>query len=132
MSESATTGHNIVTPNIVERLELDYGALLAAAADQLNEAEQLPEIVDTVVDMSAVAAAVIKLRNIAMRAESHRRAEKEVWLRGGETVDAFFFRRLRDPLNLMRRILSRRLDVFKQRQLAEARAQRETEAVDAR
>jgi hypothetical protein len=127
-------GHNIAAPtdNIIERLEADFAALLATAADELNAVEQLPEVIATADDTSAVASAVIKLRDLAARCESHRRAEKEVWLRGCETVDAFFFRRLRDPLNLMRRVLSRRLDVFKQRQLAEARAQREAEAVNAR
>jgi hypothetical protein len=132
MSDLPAVGHNIVPSNVVERLEADFAALLATAADELNAAEQLPEVIATADDMSAVASAAIKLRDLTVRCESHRRAEKEVWLRGGETVDAFFFRRLRDPLDLKRRILSRRLDIYKQLQLAEARAQRETEAINAR
>jgi sRNA-binding protein len=72
------------------------------------------------------------LNDLAARSESHHKAEKEVWLRGGKAVHAFFFRRLRDPLDLKRKDLSNRLDRYKQVQLAEARAQRETEAVEAR
>jgi hypothetical protein len=132
MTDLPAAGHNIVPSHITERLEADFAALLAAAADELNTAEQLPEIVANSTDMAEVGAMIVKLRDLGARAESHRKAEKEIWLRGGEAVDAFFFRRLRDPLNLMRRVLSRRLDVFKQRQLAEARARREAEAVEAR
>jgi hypothetical protein len=126
-------GHNIAVPsNIAERLESDFSALLAAATDELSAAEALPEVVGTAADLAEVAAAIVKLRDLAARAESHRRAEKEVWLRGGEAVDAFFFKRLRDPLDLKRRILTRRLDTFKQRQLAEERARRGAEAVEAK
>ena len=126
-------GHNIIAPfNIAERLESDFSALLAAVTDELNAAATLPEIVENSADMAEVAAVIVKLRDLVARCESHRRAEKEIWLRGGETVDAFFFKRLRDPLDFKRRILARRLDVYKQKQLVKERVRRGAEATEAR
>jgi hypothetical protein len=132
MSDLPTVGHNIVLSNIAERLEADFSALLAATADELNAAETLPETVENSTDMAEVAAVIIKLRDFAARAESHRQTEKQIWLRSAQAIDAFFIRRLKEPLDRMRKILSGRLNTYKQRQLAEARAQRETEATEAR
>src|SRR5262249_55396393 len=131
MSDLPAAGHNTVAP-IVERLELDYGALLGAATEELNLAETLPEVVENSTDLAEVAAAVIKLRDLAARCESHRRSEKESWLRGGNAVHVFFTKRLIEPLDHMRRDLVKRLNDYKQKQLGGARAQREAEAVNAR
>jgi hypothetical protein len=131
MTDLPAVGHNTVAP-IVERLELDYGALLNAVTEELNAAEALPEVVENSTDMAEVGAMIIRLRDLAARAESHRRSEKEPWLRGGNAVHVFFTKRLIESLDLMRRILSRRLDVFKQRQLADERVKREVAATAAR
>src|SRR5262249_17887468 len=65
------------------------------------------------------------------RCESHRRSEKMSWLRGSQAIDSFFVRRLKEPLDRMRQILTGRLDSYKQKQLSAARAKREVEAVEA-
>src|SRR5262249_62281917 len=64
--------------------------------------------------------------------ESHRVAEKEPYLRGGDAVQAFFMKRVIEPLNKKQRELASRLDAYKQKQLAEERAKREAEAAAAR
>jgi hypothetical protein len=117
---------------ITDRLEQDYGELLDNAKNTIADADDLPHTVESSIDVSAIAAVVVKLRDVAARGESHRKAEKEPYLRAGEMVDAFFFRRVKEPLDLKRKELGGRLDVYKQRQLAEERARREAEAAAAR
>jgi hypothetical protein len=117
---------------ITDRLEQDYGELLDNAKNTIADADDLPHTVESSIDVSAIAAVVVKLRDVAARGESHRKAEKEPYLRAGEMVDAFFFRRVKEPLDLKRKELGGRLDIYKQRQLAEERARREAEAAAAR
>lgn len=128
-------GDNIDAPygqSVTERLEQDHAELLAKAKNILADAEDLPVVVQTSFDVSAIADVVVKMRDLAARSESHRKAEKEPYMRAGEAVDAFFFKRVKEPLDVERKGLSARLDVYKQRQLAEERARREAEAAAAR
>ena len=117
---------------VTDRLELDYGELLNNAAIALGEAEALPVLVENSTDVADIAGIVVKLRDLAARSESHRKAEAEPYLRSKEAVDAFFFHRVKDPLDGKRKDLAHRLDIYKQRQLAEQRARREAEALAAR
>lgn len=132
--ETSRMGDNIApyAEGVTDRLEQDYGELLNNAKDTIADADELPHTVETSIDVSAIAAVVVKLRDLAARGESHRKAEKEPHLRAGEMVDAFFFRRVKEPLDNKRKQLGARLDVYKQRQLAEERARREAEAAAAR
>jgi hypothetical protein len=127
-------GHNRVPydpEGLTDWLQQDYGELLSHARDLLADADELPSTVESSLDLSAVAAITMKLRDLAARAESHRKAEKEPWLRQGEVVDTFFFK-LKQPLDAKRNDLQGRLDTFKQKQLAAERARREAEAAAAR
>jgi hypothetical protein len=84
MTDLPAVGHNIVAPsNVAERLESDFSALLAVAADEINAAEALPEIVENSTDMAEVAAVIVKLRDLAARSESHRKAEMAAWRGSG-------------------------------------------------
>jgi hypothetical protein len=135
MTDLARMGDNIDAPyaqGVADRLEADYAELLSNAKDTLADAEELPQSVETSIDMAAVADVAKKIRDLAARAESHRVAEKEPYLRAGDAVQAFFMKRVIEPLNLKYKNLTLRLDAFKQRQLAEERARREAEAAAAR
>lgn len=131
----ARLGDNIGAPyaqGVADRLELDYAELLNNTGLTVADADDLPGTVESPIDVAAVAGVVVKLRDLAARSESHRKAEKEPYLRASEAVDAFFFRRVKEPLDLKRKDLSGRIDAYKQRQLAEERARREAEAAAAR
>lgn len=132
---SRTIGDNIDAVygrSVADRLEQDYAELLVKARDVLSDAKELPSVVESSIDVTAIADVIVKMRDLAGRAESHRKAEKEPYLRDGEAVDAFFFKRAKEPLDLQRKNLQSRLDAYKQRQLAEERARREVEAAAAR
>lgn len=128
-------GDNISAPyaeGVSDRLEQDYGELLDNAKNAIADADELPRTVESSIDVSTIADVVKKLRDLSARAVSHRQAEKEPYLRAGDAVYAFFTKRVVDPLDAKRRELNDRLDVYKQRQLAEERARREAEAAAAR
>jgi flagellar biosynthesis GTPase FlhF len=128
-------GDNIGAPyaeSVADRLEQDYGELLDNAKNTIADANDLPHVVESSIDVSAVAAVVVKLRDLAARGKSHRAAEKEPYLRAGEAVFTFFTKRLVEPLDNCRATLQSRLNDYKQRQLAEERAKREAEAAVAR
>lgn len=135
MTDIPKIGDNVGVPyaeGVLDRLELDYGQLLDNAKDTLSDADELPSTVESAIDVSAVAGIVVKLRDLVARGESHRVAEKEPYLRAGNAVQTFFSKRVIEPLDAKRKELTRRIDVFKQRQLAEERARREAEAAAAR
>jgi hypothetical protein len=135
MPSTPQMGDNVTAPyaeGLAERLELDYGELLTSTDDALSDAEGLPQVVESQIDVSAIAEIVKKLRDLSARAVSHRVAEKEPYLRAGEVVYAFFTKRVVDPLNAKGKELNGRIDAYKQRQLAEERARREAEAAAAR
>ena len=128
-------GDNIGIPyaeGITDRLELDYSELLTNAGATIEAVAGLPKIVKSSTDVADIASVIVKLRDLAARSESHRKAEKEPYLRSSEAVDAFFFKRLKEPLDGQRKDLSNRLDRHKQQQLAEERQRREAEAAAAR
>ena len=117
---------------VADRLEDDFGEMLNNTSDALADAENLPTVVESSIDVGAIGDVIKKLRDLAGRAEAQRVAEKEPYLRAGEAVQAFFCKRIIDPLDTKRIELNRRLDAYKQRQLAEERARREAEAAAAR
>lgn len=128
-------GHNIDTPRaeaVTSRLELDFGELLLNTDTLLDEAAVLPTIIESNDDVSAIGGVVKKLRDLWKRGEAQRVAEGEPYMQAKAAVDAFFKRRVTEPLDGMGRTLNRRLDVHKQRQLAEERARREAEMMAAR
>src|SRR5262245_66109283 len=101
-------GDNIGAPyaeGVPERLELDYSELLDTAAEMLSSTTALPRVVESSADVAEIASTVVKLRDLTARAESHRVAEKEPYLRAGDAVHAFFTRRLKEPLDAKRREL---------------------------
>jgi hypothetical protein len=127
-------GDNIApyAEGVAERLELDYAELMRNAAAAIEDTEALPQVIETSADVEPIASAMKKLRDIGARAEAHRKAEKEPYLRAGDAVYAFFTKRLVEPIGIRYKQLNARLDAFKQLQLAEERARREAEAAIAR
>ena len=135
MSDTPGIGDNVGVPyaqGVTDRLELDYAELLSNSAATIDSTAGLPTVVECSADVADIAGMVVKLRDLAARAESHRKAEKEPYMRSSEAVDAFFFKRVKEPLDGKRTELGRRLDRYKQQQLAEERARREAEAMAAR
>lgn len=131
---AAGPGHNLAPPMAQEvkaRLELDYGELILAADTALAQADDLPITVENSDDVANVSALVVKLRDLIKRAESHRVAEGEPYLRGKEAVDAFF-KRLQERIEITRKSLTASVDRYKQAQLAAEKARREAEAAAAR
>jgi hypothetical protein len=127
-------GHNLAPPyaqEVTNRMAADYAALVESAVEAIQQADELPLAVENSEQVALISAAVVKIRDIKGRTESHRKAEKEPYLRSAEAIDAFFFR-LEDQLEQVRKELATRVDTFKQRQLAEERARRAAEAADAR
>ena len=134
LNPAAKPGHNLAPPyaqEVTERMALDYAELAEAANDAIRQADELPLTVENSEDVALVSAAVVKLRDISGRTESHRKSEKEPYLRSAEAVDAFFFR-LKEQVDNVRKMLAARVDAFKQRQLAEERARLAAEAAEAR
>lgn len=127
-------GHNVAfhTDGLTERLEEDFATLIDTGMRAIGETENLPETIQDSKDVEVIASAMVKLRDIAARAEAQRKAEKEPYLRAGDAVYAFFTKRLIEPLDAKRKQLGARLDAYKQRQLAEERVRREAEAAIAR
>ena len=135
MTDVPRMGDNIDAPygeSVTDRLAQDYNELLARAKNLIADAEDLPLVVESHLDVAVIADVIVKMRDVTARGEHHRVAEKEPFLRGGEAVQAFFMKRVIEPLDLERRNLQGRLDHYKQRQLAEERAKREAEAAAAR
>jgi hypothetical protein len=127
-------GDNVDAPyaeGIVDRLAQDYAELITNSAEAIRDAEDLPLIVESTIDVATLSSMVIKLRDLAGRIASHHKAEKEPFLRGGTAVDNFFLKP-KEKLNGKRKELESRVDVFQQRKLAEERAKRAAEAAAAR
>ncbi len=135
MTDLPRMGDNIDAPygtSITERLEQDYGELLGKAKILLDEAKEMPSVVESAIDVAVVADLIKMMRDAAARAEHHRVAEKEPYLRDGDAVHTFFTKRAIEPLDRERKNLQARLDAYKQRQLAEERQRRAAEAAEAR
>jgi len=102
-----------------------------SVADLVEGADELPKTVESSDDVATVSAYVKKCRDYINGTEASRKAEKEVFLRSGEAVDSYFGK-LIEKVRSLRVQLERRVDRFKQAQLAEERRKREELARKAR
>ena len=75
---------------VSDQLASDYAELLVSTDDEITHASTLPATVNDEADLEAVSDAVVKLRDLAKRAEAMRIAEKDPYLRAGQAVDRFF------------------------------------------
>jgi len=130
----AMIGHNVVpyAQDVTDRLSSDYAELLVSTSTALDKAMGMPPACENATHVADIAALMVQLRDLAARGEAHRKAEGEPYLRSKEAVDAFFFKRVKEPLDQVRKDLGGRLDLYKQQQLAEERRRREAEALAAR
>lgn len=132
---NAMIGDNVGAPyaeGVAERLALDYSELINNADSAIQDADDLPQVIETSADVEPIASAMKKLHDFRARAEAFRVAEKAPFLHAGDAVHAFFSKRLLEPLDAKRKQLGVRLDGFKQKQLVEERVRREAEAAAAR
>jgi multidrug resistance efflux pump len=108
--------------DVMRRLTQEYPT---TAADQIiEEAEKLPPTVENTEEMSKVAQYIHRVRDFLKQAKAERVAEKEVYLRSGDAVDAHFGGMI-DRVNVLYTSLNARVDNYKRRQLEEERARRE-------
>ena len=116
--------------DVQRRLADDYAALETTTAATLAKARELPSELANEADRAAFGDIIRELRDTSKRAESHREAEKNPYLRAGQAVDGFF-NAMKDRLGKAIDVLQFRLNAY-QRKLAEAeRVKREQEAAEA-
>src|SRR5262245_274743 len=115
---------------VTERMAADYAALAETITLQLTEARKLPDAVEDEGDLAKFSDVVVRLRDSAARAESSRVAEKEPYLRAGQAVDGFF-KGLMDRANKGCAVLTRKVNDYQLRKLAEERLKREREKAQA-
>jgi hypothetical protein len=72
------------------RLETDNEPLLVGFAELEIRAARLPAVCDSDEDIAKITAWVVDAKNLAREAESTRKAEKDPYLRAGNTIDGFF------------------------------------------
>lgn len=118
-----------------ERLERDYRELEPTINALLDEAREIPKVIEDS-DTALRAGALIKrMGDVNRSIEEKRKVEGEPSLRANNAVNAFFFR-LREKLAKRNRtdnpgaidILISRVDDYQARKLAEERAERERRA----
>ncbi len=112
---------------ITEQMRRDYAELEKSAADALEQARGLPETVDDEPALRQFADIVVRMRDTFNRADAARVSEKEPFLRGGQAVDGFF-NTLKGRLEKGMAVLTKRVNVYQQRKLAEERERRRIEA----
>jgi hypothetical protein len=130
MNAIAERGHNQppdYAQEITDRMARDYAELEKSAADLLAEARTLPEEVDDEASLKTFSDVVVRMRDTVGRAEGVRIAEKEPFLRGGQAVDGFF-NSMKTRLEKGMLALTKRVNVYQQRKLAEERERRRLEA----
>lgn len=131
-NERAVIGGNTRDANeymkeVMDRLALDYSEMAKSAALITDEAESLPEEVSTEDDLRKFSDVVVRIRDLGARADSTRKAEKEPYLRGGQAVDGYF-NGIIERLDKTVKMLTRRVNSYQQRKLAEERERRRLEA----
>jgi hypothetical protein len=112
---------------ITDRMARDYAELEKSAADLLIEARALPEEVDDEATLKRFSDVVVRMRDTTGRAEGVRVAEKESFLRGGQAVDGFF-NTIKARIEKGMGVLTKRVNAYQQRKLAEERERRRLEA----
>lgn len=112
---------------VSQRMAEEYAELAKSTTGVLDEARALPESVDDEAALKAFSDVVVRMRDTVGRAEGARIAEKEPFLRGGQAVDGYF-NTIKARLEKGMEILTKRVNIYQQRKLAEERERRRIEA----
>jgi hypothetical protein len=130
MNTLSTRGHNQppdYAQEVTDRMAADYAEMSATVTAQLGAARDLPATVDGEEQLRIFSDQIVAMRDTAARAEATRKAEKEPYLRAGQAVDGFFST-LVERLNGGVKVLSKRVNDYQQKKLAEERQRRQVEA----
>lgn len=76
---------------VTERLALDYSESVRNVDRLLGEANSMTDNVTSEPEALAIGGVIKRLGDLDKRLEAFREAEKQVFLRGGNAVDSFFF-----------------------------------------
>lgn len=130
----AERGHNQapdVVQQTIDRLAKDYASVTAAVEELEAKANAMAaqEITDRT-GLESFSNFVVALRDKFRDVEATRVAEKEPLLRGGQAVDGFFKAKL-DQLERAGKALTRVIDTYNQKRLAEERRIREEQRREA-
>jgi hypothetical protein len=112
---------------VTDRMARDYAEMANSTTTILKEANDLPPSVEDEPGLRTYSDVVVRIRDLVARADSTRKAEKEPYLRGGQAVDGFF-NGLAERLEKATKVLTKRVNDFQQRKLAEERERRRLEA----
>lgn len=126
-------GHNQpdVAKEILDRLDVDYANLPALVIEYEDAAKNLPQKVDDKTSHDTCADLVAKMRGSFKHIEATRVTEKEPFLKSERAIDGFFDP-LKQRLEALAKILTRRVQVYLDQKANEERQAREAEARKAR
>lgn len=119
----AERGHNQppdFAKEVTDRMAQDYAEMANTVTALLGRARDLPEAVDDEDQLRIFSDQIVDMRDTAARAESTRKAEKEPYYRSGQAVDGFFNTMI-ERLEKGMKVLSKRVNDYQQRKLAEKR-----------
>lgn len=125
----AVVGANV--PPIAERLALQYAEQLAAAEAIAARANAAPRTIETDEQHEEIAKLIKDARGSSKTLESHRKSEKDPYLKQAGEVDGVFVTP-RDRMDKIVTAMNQRVTAFLQAKEAAERARREEEARAAR
>ena len=120
---------------VTDRIAAEYAEITSTLDRLLEEAGEMPRVVDSDDTALMLGALIKRLRDTDSRIESVRTLEGEPYLRGKNAVDSFFFA-LRDKIGRRNKndraakpgatdILQARINDYQERKIAEERARQE-------
>lgn len=133
-NDTPGVGHNTGAERakqVTSQLEIDYASLVEEAHSLKIGLHSLPVKIAGKDDLGSVLKAVVDMRNVTVRAEAYRKAEKEPYWEAGKAVDGFFGA-LIDELTKAAAVLQRRIQAFQDEQIAAERKRRRDEEEAAR
>ena len=129
-TETATIGDNKPPSPIDElrnRLEDDYGAVLARRDELLASVERMPDTVNDDAMAGKFGDQIKLISSCIKKADSHRKAEKEPHLEGGRAVDGWF-KAITEPLEKAKGLAQAPLAAYERQKAAAERRRLEDEA----
>jgi hypothetical protein len=127
-------GHNTGAERakqVTSQLEVDYASLVEEAHKLQVGLHALPGKVTNKDDLGNISKTIVDMRNVMVRAEAYRKAEKEPYWESGKAVDGFFGSMV-DALDKATTDLNARIRVFQDEQIAAERKRRRDEEEKAR
>jgi hypothetical protein len=116
-----------IVEDMLRRLHGDYEALKESAASLIASGMQLDFEISNELELTGISNVIVAMRDTMSRAEAHRVAEKQPYLRGGQAVDEFF-NKIKDDITKIGIPLKKRVDAWQNKKLVEERERRRLEA----